>query len=346
MMQGSVVSTAFRAFLRAFFAILGVGCGVLAMVALIGAISSEDKGGKLTSQLTEEILPNSKEVREPLGKEAPVLLQIDLNGIIGTEELNGEKIRQILVESREGDYQSDRVKGLLLYINTPGGTVTDANAIFQAILDYKTKYQVPVYAYVDGLCASGGVYVSLAADKIYASSVSLVGSVGVIAPSFLNVTKLLDKIGVEALTLSAGEGKDALNPLRVWKPGEEDSYKAILDFYYRQFVDLVVAHRPQISQEALVSRYGAKVFPAPLAKEYGYIDEVGMRLQQTVADLARAAKIEEDHYQLIRLADKGWWKGLFRSIQNGTSNRMVHTFSLSPMHDTLFRGEYLYLYTP
>lgn len=345
-MQGSIFSAAFRAFLKAFFAILGIGCGVLAMMALIGAFSAEDKGGKVTSQLTEEILPNSKGEREVLDKQAPVLLQIDLSGIIGTEELNGEKIRQILVESREGDYKSDRVKGLLLYINTPGGTVTDANDIFQAISEYKTKYQVPVYAYVDGLCASGGVYVSLAADKIYASSVSLVGSVGVIAPSFLNVTKLLDKIGVDALTLSAGEGKDALNPLRVWKPGEEDTYKAIIDFYYHQFVDLVVAHRPQISKEALVSRYGAKVFPAPIAKEYGYIDEEGAKLHQVVDSLAQAAKIEDAHYQLIRLTDKGWWKGLFRSMQKGPQNRVVHTLSLSPIYDTLFRGEYLYLYAP
>lgn len=345
-MQGSIFSAAFRAFFRAFFAILGIGCGLLVLVALAGVLSSEEKGTRLTSQLTEEVLPNGKEVREVLGKETPILLQIDLSGIIGTEELNGEKIRQILVESREGDYKGDRVKGLLLYINTPGGTVTDANDIFQAILDYKTKYHVPVYAYVDGLCASGGVYVSLAADKIYASSVSLVGSVGVIAPSFLNFKKLLDKIGVEALTLSAGEGKDALNPLRAWKPGEEDTYKSIIDFYYRQFVDLVVAHRPRIAKEELVSRYGAKVFPAPLAKEYGYIDEEGAKLQQVIEALSLAAGIEGDQYQLVRLTDKGWWKNLFRSMQNWPQNRVVHTISLSPIYDTLFQGEYLYLYTP
>lgn len=65
----------------------------------------------------------------------------------------------------------------LVYINTPGGTVVDADGIYRALLEYKTKYDVPIYAYIDGLCASGGMYVALAADKIFASDVSLIGSV-------------------------------------------------------------------------------------------------------------------------------------------------------------------------
>ena len=102
--------------------------------------------------------------------------------------------------------------------------MVDADGIYRAIKHYKEQYQVPVIAYVDGLCASGGMYIACAADKIYATDVSLVGSVGVLFPSFMNFSKLLDTVGVQSLTISSCKGKDDMNPLRPWKEGGKDVF--------------------------------------------------------------------------------------------------------------------------
>ncbi len=215
------------------------------------------------------------------------------------------------------------------------------------MLDYKQKYQIPIYAYVDGLCASGGVYVSLAADKIYATPISLIGSVGVLAPTFANVTKLLDKIGVETLSISAGKGKDALNPLRPWKPGEEDNYKQIIDFYYHRFVDLVTTHRPEVNKELLVKDYGAALFPAPEAHQKGFIDVAEASLSETLKDLLKQVGITSNYYQVVRLENKQWWRNLFSSHANSLwKGKVQHQLTISPEVDLLFKQKYLYFYSP
>lgn len=346
-MRDSILYSAIRALVMAFCVVIGLCLGFVFISVLLGALSGNVSDTKLTTVNTEEILPNAEGVRETVASDAPVILQINVEGVIGMDDLDTKSIRQQLVESREGSFKDNRVKGVLLRINTPGGTVMDADGIYNLLTDYKSKYQVPIYAYVDGLCASGGIYVAMAADKIYASETSLIGSVGVIAPTFMNLTKLLDKIGVETLTLSAGKDKDALNPLRPWKPGEEDNYRHIIDFYYQHFVNLVTTHRPEITKEKLVDDFGARIFPAPQAQEYGFIDTSGVSLTEALKELLKKAEISTDHYQVIRLENKGWWKSLFSSQASTLiTGKIQHQISFSPQIDIFLSNQFLYLYHP
>lgn len=346
-MRDSILYSAIRALFVAFCIVIGLCLGFVFITVFIGALSSGGSDNKLTSVNTEEILPNAEGKREVLSSDAPVILQLNISGVIGLENLDNKTVRQQLVESREGSFKEGRVKALFLYINTPGGTVNDADGIYRALIEYKHKYQVPIYAFVDGLCASGGMYIALAADKIFATDTSLIGSVGVIAPSFVNVSKLLDKIGVETLTISAGKDKDAMNPLRPWKPGEDSNYREIIDFYYRHFVDLVSQHRKELSREKLVQEYGAGVFPAPVAKEYGFIDFSGSTLEGSLKQLLDELQITDNNYQVIRLENKNWWSGLISSQANSLfSPKITHTFSISKEIDLLFCNQFLYLYCP
>lgn len=346
-MRDSILYSAIRALFVAFCVVIGLCLGFVFISVIIGALSGNTTEAKLTTVNTEEILPNAEGKRETLTSEAPVILQVNIDGIIGLENLDNKSIRQQLVESREGSFKDNRVKALLLYINTPGGTVTDADGIFKALGDYKKKYQIPIYAYIDGLCASGGMYVALAADKIFASDTSLIGSVGVIAPTFMNLTKLLEKIGVETLTISAGKGKDAMNPLRSWKPGEDENYRQLIDYYYNHFVELVTSHRTEISKDKLVKDYGAHIFPAPQAKEYGFIDVSGASLAETLQELLKEVNITTNHYQVIRLENKSWWSSLFSSQASTLfKGKIQHQISFSPEIDLLLHNQFLYLYCP
>lgn len=331
-MRDSILYSAVRALAVAFCVVIGLCLGFVFISVIVGALTGGDiSETKLTTVNTEEILPNAEGSREALSKESPVILQINVDSVIGLENLDTKSIRQLLVESREGDFKHDRVKAILLYINTPGGTVNDADGIYRAIDEYKTKYHVPIYAYVDGLCASGGMYVAMAADKIYATETSLIGSIGVIAPTFMNLTKLLDKIGVDTLTISAGKDKDALNPLRPWKPGEDENYRQIVDFYYDHFVSIVTAHRPAITKEKLVQDYGAKIFPAPQAKDFGFIDFSGIPFDETLKELVKVAGIGTEKYQVIRLENKGWWRSLFSAQAKALlEGKIEHHLTFSP----------------
>lgn len=344
-MRESIFRSAIRSLFVAICAVIGVGIGFLLLLSLIGLTTDTTTEGKLKAHNVEEVLPNADGKREALSKESPVILQIDIDGIIGTDDLNRHTIRQQLIESREGNFKNNRVKAILVHINTPGGTVVDADGIYRALKEYKAKYNVPVYAYVDGLCASGGMYVAAAADKILASDISLIGSVGVVAPTFVNVTKLMEKLGVDALTLTAGKDKDAMNPFRVWKPGEEENYQHIIDYYYDHFVNIVTKSRP-IDAEKLVKEYGAHVFTAPKAEKDGFIDASGVSLGDALKMLLKDIGIDGSYYQVVKLSQKDWWTRLFSENSVLRNGRIEHKLMLTPEIDIALRNQFLYLYHP
>ncbi len=345
-MRESIFSAAIRAFFLALFGVAGLLIGFVVIFALVGAISDTSVAEpEIAYTYTPEIKPNADGIRKELSKDAPVILKLNISGIIGLDSLTHKAVEQQLIESRERSLK-ERVKAILLYINTPGGTVVDADGIYHAIKRYKETYKVPVYAYVDGLCASGGMYVASAADKIYASDVSLIGSVGVILPTMLNFSQIMDKIGIQSLTLYDGKGKDNLNPLRPWHKGEEDNIKNAITYYYGMFVDIVTANRPLLDKEKLINDYGANIYPANLAKEYGYIDETGHTLNDTIKLLAEKIEIKDDYYQVVALESKSWISELFKAKLDLLSGRITHQLELTPdMHPKLMQ-QYLYLYRP
>lgn len=327
------------------FGVAGFLMGILVVILIVGALSSAVEGEpEINYSYSPQILPNAEGVRKSLSADAPVILRLNINGVIGLESLTHKAINQQLTESRERSLKGDRVKAILLYIDSPGGTVVDADGIYRSIKAYKETHKVPVYAYVDGLCASGGMYIASAADKIYASDVSLIGSVGVILSSSLNFSQLMEKIGVQSLTLYEGKGKDNLNPLRPWRKGEEDNIKAAIDYYYGMFVNVVAGNRPNLDKEKLIDVYGANVYPAAVAKEYGYIDEVGVSYNHALKQLAEKIGIEDSYYQVMELKSTNWISELFKGEFGLLHGRVTHQLELSPESNPKLQNQFLYLY--
>jgi protease-4 len=339
----SLFRSSIRAFLVSMFAVIGIGFGLVPAIAVMAGAAS---GGKptLPSSTSLEVLTDGSGKREILKEHGPLLLRIDISGVIGSEELNAKTLETILTESREGQLAADRVKGILLTINSPGGTVFDADRMYRMIKEYKERYKVPVIAYVDGLCASGGVYVASAADKVIASETSLVGSVGVIINSFINVSQVMEKLGVQAKTITAGEGKDAMNPLRAWKENEEKPYVDITNYFYARFLDIVTANRPQIDRDKLIFEYGANVYPAPEALEKGFIDSIQPSISMAIHQLAADSGIADGNYQLIELKSGSWLNDLFRGENALFSGRLKHQIQWAPGMNFELAGQPLYLY--
>lgn len=345
-MRDSILFASVRSFFVAACAVVGIGMGFAVLVILMALISTSTGQENITTSYKAEILPNANNVRKELSKEAPVLLQLNFAGVIGMDSLTTAGVRQQLIESREGIFDNNRVKGILIHMNTPGGTMDDSDGIYRLLKAYKEQYKVPIYVYVDGMCASGGMYIACAADKIYASDVSLVGSVGVLVSSFLNFSQLMEKVGVQALTLTAGKGKDELNPLRPWKPGEEHSYQSIINYYYQNFLDIVTSARPKLTKEKLIEVYGAHIFPAASAQEYGFIDESGKSLAEVQKALLQQLGIEGDYYQVIQLESKNWVSELFKGQFSLLSGKITHEVRLASELPPELMNKFLYLYHP
>jgi signal peptide peptidase SppA len=341
----SIFVSAVRSFCTSFAAIIGILIGIVLVFFGLSLFSSPDilpKKSDLTvaadAQGQRVLLPNS----------APVILRIDIRGIIGQGDYTEQKFKDLLMDSREGLLDHDRVKGVLLYFDTPGGTATDADGIYRALMEYKKHYQVPIYAYVDGLCASGGMYIACATDKIFASSTSVIGSVGVILGPSFNISQLMERYGVQALTITEGKDKDALSPYRPWKEGEDKSLRNITEELYANFVSLVLGARPRMTREKLVNEYGAQIYLAPKAQEYGYIDVSDSTYETAVAELVKAAHLpDENYYQVMQISTPHpFFAELAGEKLDLLRGKVTHTLRLGPYMDTELSGRLLYLYQP
>ncbi|MBM3184103.1 MAG: S49 family peptidase [Chlamydiae bacterium] len=344
--QESIFVSAIRSFCKMFFAM----CGLFLAFFLFSFVYSSLSGASLIeTKTTMSILPDAEGKRDIVSATSPAILQINLHGIVGANDpsagFNAEEIENILLDSHLTLLAKDRVKGILIHMNSPGGTVADADAIYEMLKEYKTKYHVPIFTYVSDLCASGGMYIASATDRIYTSPVAIVGSVGVIIGPFFNVVEALGKIGVQAKTLTEGLNKDMMSPFRPWKEGESASLQAIMSNYYHRFVDIVTTARPKLSKEKLLQQYGAQVFDAKTAEEYGYVDQAGVNRNEALLALLQEAKIDPTKpYQVVQLEPRRNFFSEFVKGKAGFLNGKVeHSLDLG---QPKISGQFAYLYQP
>ena len=336
-----------RAMLVTLFRVIGFALGAIIVIFVFGFLFGS--GGKPAPQTTLEVLPNHEWKINEFSKTAPTILQIDLRGVIGlSRHLRRQEVRKILVESLDGDLKPGQVKGILLYIDSPGGTVDDADGIYQLIKEYKAKTKVNVIAFVDGLCASGGMYIACSADKIIATKVSMVGSIGVIMPTAFNVSSLLTRLGVESTTIFAGVGKDDLNPFRPWKEDEEAPYQNLINNAYDQFITLVSAARPLLTKPVL-QEIGAQVFPTDQALTKGYIDEINDSYFAVLEAYSGTLGIQST-YQVVQLKIESLLQELFTDETGATKGALKgtinHQLRLPGDIEPELVGKALYLYRP
>lgn len=339
----SIFVSALRSFSKMFFAVCGIFLAFIFMSLLYNSIA-DSASSPDEAKTKVKYLPDANGNRAT-SSTSPVILQMNIHGVIGDPKgIDTKKAENILLDSRTGSFEDNRVKGILLHMNTPGGTVVDSDNIYRMLKTYKERYKVPVYAYVDGLCASGGMYISCAADKVYAGPASIIGSVGVIIGPFFNLYDALGKLGIETQTITEGLDKDMMSPFRPWKPDESQPLRNVTAFFYNQFVDIVVNSHPRMSREKLVNEYGAKVFDSVTAEQYGYVDFAESSRDKALLALLEEAKVDpQKTYQVVELEPKSEWiQALFNTESALFTGRVEHTIEgACPIRDQV-----AYLYQP
>jgi protease-4 len=340
----SIFVSALRSFCKMFFAVCGLFLAFIVMSMLYGLVATSTT---IEAKTKIKYLPDANNKRELAASTAPVILQLNIHGVIGDPKtLDTYTVQNILVESRTDTLKSDRVKAILLHMNTPGGTVVDSDNIYRMVKKYKEQYKVPVFAYIDGLCASGGMYICSSADQVYAGPASIVGSVGVIIGPFFNVVEGMKKLGIQSQTITQGLDKDMMTPFRPWKDDEDASLRAVTTYFYQQFVEIVTGARTRVDKTKLVQEYGAKVFDPITAQEIGYVDVANSSRSETLLALMKEANIDATKpYQVVSLEAKNEW---LSNLLNEKSSPLM-TGKIEHTIDTgapKIRDQVAYLYQP
>lgn len=208
-------------------------------------------------------------------------------GLLGSSPSLVQEISARLKKAADDEY----IKALVLKINSPGGSVTASDILYNEILRFKKKTKAKIVVNMMDVAASGGYYVSLPADHIMAHPTTLTGSVGVI---FIRpkINGLMDKIGVSVEISKSGRNKDMGFPFKPDTPEQKKIIDHIIKDYADRFQGLVKNHR-SIPDNMLKTIFNAQVFSAQSAKKAGLVDSLGY-LPDAVKEACSLAGIDED----------------------------------------------------
>ncbi len=240
------------------------GCGPMTLVV---GITPGDQ--ELTSTA---VIPDGR-----LGSDKVAV--IDVSGIIINADRpglirNGENPLSLFHEKLRKAENDDRVKAIILRLNTPGGAVTASDAMYRDVIRFKTKTKKPVVALMMDVTASGGYYLACSADHIVAYPTCVTGSIGVIVQT-ISVKPALAKIGVHTEAITSGPNKDAGSPLSTLSDEHRRIFNDLVDDFYNRFVNVVRTNRPDIHPDRLAELTDGRVISGDDAAAVGLADQTG-----------------------------------------------------------------------
>ena len=223
------------------------------------------------------------------------ILVISLQGVISTRPKEGtlrtmpSMVQEVVSQLRMAE-KDPEIKGLLLEVDSPGGTATASDILYNEILAFKERSKVTIVVSMMDIAASGGYYVSLPADVIFAHPTTITGSIGVV---FMrpNMTGLIDKIGFTMDVNKSGENKDMGSPFRRPTAEETQILQDLTDDLAGRFLKLVAKHRG-LNDDALSTISTARVYLPDEARALGLIDRIGY-LDEALAEAIRLSGLPE-----------------------------------------------------
>lgn len=246
---------------------------------------------------------------------------INLQGVI---EAKGEANAENMVSALNSAFEEKNVAGIILRINSPGGSPVQAGIVNDEIYRLRAKHaDKPLYVVVEDMCASGGYYVAAAADKIFVNKASIVGSIGVLMDGF-GFTGTMDKAGVERRLLTAGENKGFLDPFSPQMPQHKAHAQLLLDDIHKQFIEVVKTGRGKRLKETPemfsgLMWTGAQSIQLGLADDFGSVDSVARDVikAEKVLDYSVKDNIAERFAKRLGASTMNeFWKGASTHLQS------------------------------
>ena len=238
---------------------------------------------------------------------------VDLSGIISA---NTPASSENVMAGLQDAFKDKRTQGVILRINSPGGSPVQAGYISDEMKRLRTKYpNIPLYAVVEDICASGGYYVAAAADRIYIDKASIIGSIGVPMDGF-GFTGTLEKLGIERRLLAAGDNKGFLDPFSPLLESQKQHAEQMLAQIHQQFIGVVRAGRGTRLKETPdmfsgLMWVGEKTIEMGLTDELGSIEYVAREVikAEDIVDFTPRENVAE---RLARKFGAGMAEGLAR----------------------------------
>ena len=222
---------------------------------------------------------------------------IDLQGVISADETSADSI----IGSLQSAFEDKKTKGVILRINSPGGSPVQAGQIHDEIKRLRALHpEIPLYAVVDDICASGGYYVAAGADRIFVDKASIVGSIGVLMDGF-GFTGTMQKLGVDRRLLTAGDNKGFLDPFSPVDPRQEAYARQMLEEIHGQFIGVVRQGRGKRLKET-PDMFSGLVWSGEKSILLGLADGLG-NLESVARDVIKAEDIV-DYSQQESLAER------------------------------------------
>ncbi|HYX65055.1 MAG TPA: S49 family peptidase [Burkholderiales bacterium] len=223
---------------------------------------------------------------------------VDLEGIIAPgNDASAEKINASL----QAAFKDKNTQGVILRINSPGGSPVQAQTIYDEMRRLRRKYpEIPLYAVVEDICASGGYFVAAGADKIYVTKSSIVGSIGVLMNGF-GFTGLMDKLGIDRRLITAGENKGMLDPFSPLSEKDKAYAQKLIDDVHQQFIAVVREGRGKRLKET-PDMFSGLFWTGDKSVELGLADGYGT-LESVARDVIKAEDIV-DYTQKEGIAER------------------------------------------
>ncbi len=213
---------------------------------------------------------SNPEIKVPKEQKKDYIAALYIEGTI--EESNYQYNQNWIMTNIDTLKNDDKNKALAIFINSPGGAVYQADEVYLALQDYKTSGK-KIYVYQGPMAASGGYYISCAANQIYANRNTLTGSIGVLFGQSVDITELLQNIGIKSETIHSGKNKNMLNYNEPITDEQREIMQSICDECYEQFVSIVVSQRDLTSAQAHKICDG-RIYTAKQALNNGLIDKI------------------------------------------------------------------------
>ncbi len=229
-------------------------------------LDSEDAGSPCLSALTCGLIGG--------GARSKVLVIPFSGTIVETDEMYRNVTPGMIKRQLDLAVRDSRVRAVILKINSPGGAVGATDLIYRQLKLYSQKQNIPIYAHVDTIGASGAYYAAMATKRINARPTALVGSIGVILRTF-GVVGLMEKMGVQYRSVKSSKNKDSLSPFTEMTKEDEEFYRAQILRSYERFLGIVLEARRDRLPEANLRRLAdGHVYDAEIALKEGLIDSV------------------------------------------------------------------------
>lgn len=256
---------------KPFFIFLGILLAVIILAGLLAFIGSDDRSMN-SDHITILHIEGT--------------IAADSADTLYTSTYNHEWTMQQLQEAIDNPAS----KGLILFVDSPGGSVYETDELYFKILEYKETGR-PVYSAMGSMAASGGYYLSAPADKIFANRNCWTGSIGVTVGTFYDISALLDKYGVKTVTITSGANKAMGSSVEPMTAEQQAIFQSLVDEAYLQFVDIVAKGRGMTADRVKVLADG-RIYTAQQAVENGLIDKIGT-LEDAVAHMREAYHLED-----------------------------------------------------